>query len=70
MMTFEEAVKSCKKENFGELASITSNDLQTAINDERKKNNIQFMWIGLKKDGNFLYCLIIDITNTKFFIIF
>ena len=53
MMTFEEAVKSCKKENFGELASITSNDLQTAINDERKKNNIQFMWIGLKKDGKF-----------------
>ena len=68
MMTFEEAVKSCKKENFGELASITSNDLQTAINDERKKNNIQFMWIGLKKDGKFF--LLSNYRHNKYFIIF
>ena len=63
-MTFEEALKSCKKENFGELASITSNDLQTAINDERKKNDIQFMWIGLKKEGKI--CLMLNDRRTDF----
>ena len=63
-MTFEEALKSCKKENFGELASITSNDLQTAINDERKKNDIQFMWIGLKKEGKI--CLILNDSRNDF----
>ena len=63
-MTFEEALKNCKKENFGELASITTNDLQTAINDERKKNDIQFMWIGLKKEGKI--CLMLNDRRNNF----
>ena len=53
-MTFQDALKNCEKENFGKLASITSDELQTAINNERKKNKIDFMWIGLRKGGRVL----------------
>ena len=50
-LPFVRAIEACADNGSGELASITSKDMQELIDAERKRSNVNFMWIGLMKPG-------------------
>ena len=53
-MTFAGAKQICKEKSLGLLASITTKEMQNIFHIERKKRDMEFVWIGLKKKGKYV----------------